>query len=276
MKDRLTITLDEELLLQIDKLIDGSNIKNRSHAINVLIKKSLGGGMPRQAVILCGGKGTRLRPITYEIPKVLLPIKGKSIIEYLFDLFKKHKITNIILCVGYLKKKVIDHCGDGSRFGLSIKYVEDEIPLGTAGALKKAQNLIKETCFVTNGDELKDLDLEEMYNTHQSTKALATIALTTVHEPKGYGIVSLSGNKIQSFSEKPKHASSLLINSGMYIIEPSVLDYIPPGFCSLEKEVFPRIAREKKLSGYPFSGQWVDTGTIEKYEMALKEWKGVQ
>jgi NDP-sugar pyrophosphorylase family protein len=230
-----------------------------------------------KAVILAGGKGTRLRPLTYETPKALLPVHGKTLTEHLFDLFKRHGITEVFLSIGYLGEKIKDYFKDGKEFGVDIKYLEENEPLGTAGPLKLVKNELTESFLVSNGDELKDINLDEMYKQHKKNKALVTIALTKVEDPSQYGVAKLDGEKILEFIEKPKkeEAPSNLINSGLYIIEPEIIDMIPDGFAMLEKEVFPKLAKQGRLFGYAFSGQWFDTGNMERYDKALKEWKGL-
>jgi len=275
VKERVTLTLDQGILKLVDKKVDGFNIKNRSHAVELLISKALKAHIPKKAVLLVGGTGTRLRPLTYEIPKALLPIHGKTLTEHLFDLFKKYDVNETIMAVGYLREKIIDYFGDGSKFGMKLKYIEEKEPLGTAGPIKLAKEMLNDTFIVSNGDELKDIDVEEMYKVHKENQASVTIALTTVEDPSQYGVARLSGSKILEFVEKPKKedAPSKLINSGFYIIEPEVIDMIPDGFAMLEKEVFPKLAKQGKLFGFPFSGQWFDTGNIERYDKAIKKWK---
>lgn len=274
-KQRISLTIERGVISQIDKLVDRAKIKNRSHAVELLLSKSLGNHVPKTAVILAGGKGTRLRPLTYEIPKALIPIHGKTLTEHIFDLFKKHDVKNIVLAVGHMKEKIKHHFGDGVRFGVNLQYIEENEPLGTAGPLKLGKSLLRETFIASNGDELKDIDIFEMYELHKQKRALATIALTTVEDPSRYGVARLSGSRILEFVEKPakEKAPSNLINSGFYILEPEVIDMIPDGFAMLEKEVFPKLAAQGRLYGYPFSGQWFDTGDIERYERAIKEWK---
>lgn len=279
MKERITITVEQDILTDIDKLVGKEHIKNRSHAIEVMLKKALGKRCPKKALILCGGKGTRLRPITTEIPKPLIPVHGKALIEHLIDLFKKYDIREILISIGYKKEKIKEYFGNGDRLGVNITYIEEseDAPLGTAGPLKKARPFLTETFIVTNGDELKDINLEEMYDIHKENKAMATIALTTVPDPSNYGVAELSGSRILRFIEKPpkEEAPSNLINSGLYILEPEAIDLIPDGYAMLEKDVFPIVAYNGKLFGYPFNGQWFDTGNIERYDRALREWKGV-
>jgi len=278
MKERVTFTLSSDILSKVDKFIDGTIVQNRSHAVELLINKGLGEHVPKKAVILCGGKGTRLRPLTYELPKPLIQVHDKALIEHLLDLFKRYNITNITLAVGYMKEKVKDYFKDGKAFGVSIDYIEEDSPLGTAGPLNMLKNKVDTSIIVTNGDELKDINIEEMYNMHKHNKALATLALLSVDDPTQYGVAKLEGNRILEFVEKPKKedAPSNLINAGFYILEPEVLDYIPEGSAMFETDVFPKLAREGKLFGYPFSGPWYDTGNFERYEKAIKEWKDIK
>ncbi|MFH1444924.1 MAG: nucleotidyltransferase family protein [Nanoarchaeota archaeon] len=230
------------------------------------------------AIVLCGGKGTRLRPLTFDIPKSLIPLQGKTVLEHVIDLFKKFDITNIILCVGHMKEQIKNHMGDGSMFGVNITYVEEDEPLGTAGPLKLMKNqgkLPREPFIYCNGDELKELDLEAMLELHKQNNAMATIALTSVDNPSNYGVANLDGNKILEFLEKPENPPSNKINSGLYILTPEVAELVREGFCMVEKDIFPKIAASGRLFGFPFNGQWFDTGTPERYEKAIKEWKPI-
>ena len=277
MKERITITLDSELIRQIDKRVDGQEIKNRSQEIETILSNALGTQIPKKAVILAGGKGTRLKPLTDSLPKALLDVHGRTLTEHLFDLLKKYGIREVILSVGYLKEKIKEYFGDGSKFGMSISYVEEDEPLGTAGPLKLAKDLLTESFIVSNGDELKKINIPRMFRLHKRKNALATIALTTVNDPSQYGVARLSGSQILEFVEKPKkeEAPSNLINAGFYILEPEVIDLIPKGFAMLEKDVFPQLARQGKLRGFPFGSQWFDTGNMERYENAKKKWSDI-
>ena len=278
MKERVTLTLDANILSEVDRKVDGHKIKNRSHAIELLIMQALGNAdMPKVAIILAGGVGTRLQPITFEIPKPLVLVHDRTLLEHQFDLFKKHGIKNIIISIGYKGDKIKHAIGDGRRFGVNVSYVEESKPLGTAGPLKLAKPFITGTFVTENSDELKEIDLHDMYLFHKENKATVTIALTTVDNPSAYGVAKMQGGKILEFVEKPKkdEAPSNLINSGLYMMEPEVLGYIGEGFSMLEKDVFPKLAQEGKLFGYPFSGQWYNTGTLELYENAIKGWKDI-
>jgi len=275
MKERITITLDKNLISQIDKRIDGLGIKNRSQEVELLLAEALGTNIPSKAVFLVGGRGTRLRPLTDNLPKALLEVKGKTITEHLFDLLKKYGIREAVLCVGYLKDKIKEHFGDGSMIGINIAYVEEDEPLGTAGPLKLAKKYLKESFIVSNGDELKNINIPRMFRLHKRKNALATIALTTVDDPSHYGVARLDGSRIVEFVEKPVKAPSNLINAGFYILEPEVIDMIADGFSMLEKDVFPQLAKLGRLRGFPFAGQWFDIGNIERYKIAEKKWEGI-
>ena len=277
MKERITITLEKELIEDIDKRVNGETIKNRSQEIENILKDALGFGVPQKAVILAGGKGTRLRPLTDKIPKALIDIQGRTVTEHLFDLLKKYGIRDCYLAIGYLKDKIKDFFGDGSKFGMNIRYIEEEEALGTAGPLRLIKDELKESFIVSNGDELKDINIPRMYRLHKRKNALITIALTTVNDPTQYGVARLEGSRILEFVEKPKKedAPSNLINSGFYILEPEVIDMIPEGFCMFEKDIFPKLAQMGRLRGFPFQGQWFDTGNFERLERARKLWKGL-
>jgi NDP-sugar pyrophosphorylase family protein len=276
MKERVTLTLDSGILSQVDSQVDGYRIKNRSHAVELLLIKAIGTNVPKTCVILAGGRGTRLKPITNEIPKPMIPVHDKPVIEHNIDLLKKYGIRRIIISLGYKGDKIRNYFGDGRRFGVNISYVEEKEPLGTAGALCLTKPFLNDTFVVCNADELKSIDLIEMFLTHKDNKACATVALTTVDDPCKYGVAKLKGNRIIDFEEKPKKVQSRLINAGLCMLEPDIFKYIPQGACSLEKEIFPKLAKEGLLFGYPFDGQWFDTGTMENYEEAMQKWIDIE
>lgn len=271
---RLCITLKKELIEKIDETIDGLRIRTRSHAIEYLLSKALPPKIKR-AFILAGGKGVRMRPLTYELPKMMLPISGRPILEHTFELLRNNEIREVLLLVGRLGDKIRAHFGDGSHFGVRITYLDEEKPSGTAIPLRKAKELLNEPFLLIYGDVLADINLKEMIDFHEENKALATMAITSVDQPGDWGVVGLRGNKILSFSEKPKKAAlSHLINAGIFVLDPKVIDYIPKkSFSRLENDVFPRLAKEGKLFGYSFEGKWFDIGTPKTYERAIKEWK---
>lgn len=276
MKERVTLTIDEDILKTIDASVDGRGIKNRSHAIELLLRKALKGDVPAKAVILAGGRGTRLQPVTKHTPKSLIELNKQPILQYNIDLCKRYGITDIILSIGHLGDQIKEYYGDGSAHGIRITYVEESEPLGTAGPLRKIKHKLTETFILMNGDELKDINLRKIHRFHVEQGGRATIALTTVEDPSAYGVALMDGAKIVRFVEKPPRGDepSKLINAGLYILEPEVIDLLPEGFSMMEQDVFPKLAKDQDLYGYPFSGQWFDTGTTERLDNARKHWEG--
>lgn len=277
MKHRLSLTLDKKLVRVIDSMVSGG-FKSRSHAIEYLLNNALEKGMVKHAYVLAGGEGTRLRPLTYEIPKPLIPVKNKPIIQYQLELFRKHGVNDIVLGVGYLHHKIKDYFSDGEKHGINLKYVVEDQPLGTGGGLKMLKNHIQGPFIMTNGDNLVNIDLQDMYHFHIKNNAMITIALTPVEDVSAFGVAALKGGRITKFVEKPKRedAPSNLINAGVYIIEPEIIDMIPDGPCSIEREIFPKIAESGGLFGYKFNGQWFPTDNQKRYERAIKEWEGIK
>lgn len=277
MKRRLSLTLEKNLIDNIDSHVS-RGFRSRSHVIEYLLSNALNNKKLEHAYVLAGGKGTRLRPITYEIPKPLMPVKGKPIVQHQLDLFRKYGIKNVVLAVGYLGGKVKEHFEDGYKHGFKMDYLFEEEPLGTGGGLRMVKELIPKTFVMTNGDNLFNIDLQDMFNFHIKNKAIATIALTPVEDVSAFGVAALKGSKIVKFIEKPKksEAPSNLINAGVYIIEPQVIEMIPEGPCSIEREIFPKIAESGGLHGYVFNGQWFPTDNQERYEKAIKKWEGIK
>lgn len=233
---------------------------------------------PRKSIILAGGEGTRLRPLTYKTPKPLIEVNGRALTEHVLDILKKFEVKEIVLSVSYMADKVKSYFGDGSKFGVKIEYVKEERPMGTAGPLILMKKL-DDTFIMVNGDNLFNLHFKKMYKVHIKNKATATIALTQVEDVSSFGVARLKGEKILEFVEKPKkeEAPSNYISSGYYILEPDVFDLVKgKKFAMMEKDVFPVLAKEGKLFGYKDKGQWFDTGTFEEYEMVKKEWIDVK
>ncbi len=230
-----------------------------------------------KALILAGGFGTRLRPISCTRPKTLFPIVNKPLLEGIFERLSKNSFTEAIMAVNgltefYIKKHKI------RKYGLKIKYSIDppKKPLGTGGPIKNAEKLIgkAEPFLVLNGDIFADLEYKEIIKTHREKQALATIALYQVKDPSRYGSVEISDNKqITQFIEKPKKglAPTNLINAGIYVLDPKVFQYIEKGKAiSMESEVFPKLVEEKKLFGFRMQGLWMDIGKPSGYLQANK------
>lgn len=270
MKQKLSITLEEAMVERLDEMIDRKAVKSRSHAIEKIVGERFDDHVTK-AVVLCGGEGTRLRPITYEIPKPMVPIRGRPILEYIMESLRASGIKEVVLAVGYKHEKIISHFGE-KWGGVDIKYTIEKKPLGTGKCLHLARDELNETFFMINGDVLCRADLKDMLAFHRKEECMATIALTSVKDTKGYGVVVMKGGKIVNFVEKPKVAPTNLINAGVYLFEPSIFDYLPDKTFFMIEEVFTRLAREGNLAGYVYDGKWFDVGTPERYEMAIKGW----
>jgi NDP-sugar pyrophosphorylase family protein len=231
----------------------------------------------KDAVIIAGGVGSRLRPLTLETPKALIDINGKNLTEHVLDFLSKYDVRNVVLGVSYLADKVMDYFGNGSKHGFNISYTKEVKPMGTAGPLILGPHF-KSTFLMINGDNLFDVDLERMYKLHKDNLAQATIALTYVDDPSRYGVVRMDHDKIVEFVEKPKReeAPSHLISSGYYMLEPSVRGLVVgKDFAMMERHVFPKLTECGALYGYIGRGQWFDTGNFESLDLVRQYWKGV-
>ena len=228
-----------------------------------------------KAIILAGGLGTRLRPLTELTPKPLLPIKGVPIIEHAIVNFKKHAIVKIILSIGYQAEKIKEYFGNGEKWGVNIEYAIEDQPLGTGGALKKAAQGFKETFVAINGDNLADFDWTQALQAHNDSGAKITLQLFPVEDVTKFGIARLDNGKIVEFIEKPtvEQAPSNLNNAGGYIFEPEVLAMLPEGFCMIEKDCFEKLAAQGVVYAHHHAGQWFPTDTIEKYTHADENFK---
>lgn len=237
-----------------------------------------------KAVILVGGQGTRLRPLTLHTPKPLLPLVNRPFFDHVLYLLKQHGVTDVILAVGYRSEGFITAYGDGSHLGVKLTYVREERPLDTGWAIKNVESHLDrdETFLVFNGDILTDLNLTEMISFHKRSGSVCTISLTPVEDPSAYGVVDMDdAGRVQRFTEKPKReeATSNWINAGTYLLEPAMLDYIsppqileeiPPGRpYSVEYGLFPHLLRDgRPVYGYRSGAYWMDIGTPDKYVQA--------
>ena len=274
-RERLTITIRKDILKKVDQNIDGYQIRNRSHSIEYLINKALPHKV-KKALILAGGHGVKLRPLTYVLPKPMIPVNNRPILDYIIELLRTHNIRDLTISTGPLASKISDHFGDGSKFGVSITYIHEDKRSGTGGALKQAKELIGDDMFVLfHGDVLAEINLHEMIEFHESNTCQMTMAITTQEETGDWGVVGLRGNKIVSFTEKPhKEGYQKHINAGIYIINPKVIDLIPNKvFTMLEDDVIPKLVEQGNICGYVFDGHWFDVSTPKIYEQALKYWK---
>jgi mannose-1-phosphate guanylyltransferase len=223
-----------------------------------------------QALILAGGEGTRLRPLTYTVPKPVLPLAGRPHVAYVIDWLRGHGVDDVVISCGHLAGGMREPIAE-MEAGVRISYAEEPDPRGTAGAIRFAEELLGERFLVLNGDVLCDLDLTALMEMHGSREARATIALYPVSDPAGYGLVRRRDDgEITEFLEKPDSAEvdTDEINAGVYLLERSVLEEIPPDReVSIEREVFPKLVGNG-LFGLRLDGYWMDIGTPERFLQA--------
>jgi mannose-1-phosphate guanylyltransferase len=221
-----------------------------------------------QAVILVGGQGTRLRPLTSTVPKPVVPLVDRPFISYMLEWLREHGVDDVIMSCGFLATSVRNVLGDGSGLGIRLRFIEEPDPRGTAGAVKLALPMLDERFLMLNGDVLTDIDLTAQMAQHASSGARATLALVGVPDPTAYGVVVLDrDHAVTDFVEKPSsdRVESNLISAGAYVLEREILDLVPPDRnVSIEREVWPLLIGEG-LYGFPSEGYWLDIGTPERY-----------
>jgi mannose-1-phosphate guanylyltransferase/phosphomannomutase len=229
-----------------------------------------------KAVLMGGGQGSRLRPLTCHLPKPMVPICNKPVMEYCLELLQRHKVTHVYATLHYLADEVIAHFGNGSDFGLRMHYSVEQEPMGTAGSVHLLKDSLDSTFFVISGDSLTDFDLQAALKYHQKQNAKATLVLTRVPNPLEFGVVVTDEDgAVQRFLEKPTWGEvfSDTVNTGIYILEPEVLDLIPKGQSfDFSQDLFPiMLAQKMPLYGYVADGYWCDVGTLEKYQEAHQD-----
>ena len=223
-----------------------------------------------KAVILIGGEATRLRPLTCNTPKAMVPVLNTPFLEHVIAHLSKHQVKDIILAQGTLSQSIEGYFKDGSRFGVRLTYTVEDEPMGTGGAVKNAEKYLDETFMVLNGDIFTDLDITAMIYFHRERKAKVTIASTPVDDPTLYGLIETNAHdRVTRFVEKPSRSqvTTNMINAGTYILEPDVLSQIPPHTnFSFERELFPLLLDQgEPIYAHPSSAYWIDIGTPEKY-----------
>ena len=230
-----------------------------------------------KAVVMAGGEGSRLRPLTINRPKPMVPLADRPVMAQIIELLKLHNIRDIVVTVQYLATVIQDTFGDGSAYGVHIEYVVEEKPLGTAGSVKNAQHLLDEPFLVISGDALTDIDLARLCHVHQERGSLATLTLKRVDNPLEYGvIITGEDGRIEQFVEKPSWGEvfSDTVNTGIYMIDPQALDYIEPGeTADWSKDVFPKMLQHGvPLFGHIAAGYWTDIGSLQEYMRATADY----
>src|SRR5260221_12359071 len=226
-----------------------------------------------KVVLMAGGEGSRLRPLTIMRPKPMVPIVGRPVMEHILNLLKTHSITEVVVTVQYLASAIEDYFGDGSAFGMHIDYSREEVPLGTAGSVKNAEHLLTEPFLVISGDALTDFNLSDIIRFHHPHNAMATLTLAHVANPLEFGvIITDDGGHIRQFLEKPSWSEvfSDTINTGIYVLDPKIFSYFEKDKqFDFSQDLFPMmLAQGDPLYGYIADGYWCDVGSLAEYMKA--------
>lgn len=217
-----------------------------------------------KVIIICGGEGTRMRPLTYEMPKPMIMVGGKPILEYIILNLKNQGIKKVVMTVGYLKEKIIEYFGNGDKWDMNIEYLIEEEKQNTAGSILPLKEKISKDFVVIMGDQITDIDINKFISEHKEKRGICTIALKEKDYKIEYGVAELDNNKIVGFVEKP--TIKKYINTAMYVFSPSVFDYIKPKD-DFAKDVIPRmISSNEKIYAYFMKEEWIDIGRLSDYE----------
>jgi len=269
-KHRTSIEFPAELWEELTRRIPPR--KRTAFIVDAIREKLIRESM--RCIILCGGPGVGMGPLTTSIPKPMMPIGYKPIVEHLILKLKKQGIYNFILAVSHLGEHLIRYFGDGSSLGVKIDYSVEKVQLGTAGAVKNAEKKLNGTFLVVYGDILfNELDIHDLIEYHKKKGGVATMVLAKVQDASRFGLVSIDeAGRVIAFREKPRHPAPGLVNAGIYVCEPSIFDYIPQKRpVSFEENVFPDLADKGKLYAYIYEDYWVDIGAPEDYERACRD-----
>ncbi|MCX8187028.1 MAG: nucleotidyltransferase family protein [Nitrososphaeria archaeon] len=269
-KHRTSIEFPIDLWEELERRIPSR--KRTAFIVDAIREKLIRESM--RCIILCGGPGIGMGPLTASIPKPMMPVGYKPILEHIILKLKKQGIYNFILAVSHLGEPIIKYFGDGSSLGVKIDYSVEKVQLGTAGAVKNAEKKLNETFLALYGDILfTELDAHSLIKYHRDKGGVATMVLARVDDASRFGLVSIDeAGKVIAFREKPRTPVPGLVNAGIYVFEPSIFDYIPQKTpVSFEEDVFPELAEKGKLYAYLYDNYWVDIGTPRDYEKACRD-----
>lgn len=267
-KARLTITLAKDLLSQVDRTVDGKVVRNRSHAIEVLLKESLRSKVT-SAVILAGGE------TTLDHPPPLRQIGQKPLLSITFNLLHRHGIQTVYILAGKHAHTLREGIGSTNNYKMILHYVYEAVPLGTAGAVQAiASELLDGPFLVIHGDVLTNINLSNFIEFHKRENTLATIAVKPREAERKYGKVLLQGNRITEFVEKEHSEGFSIVNTGVYLLHPDALNLAEGNARTFfEKDLFPKLAAIGELSAFMFQGIWFDISDEESYQSALSRWE---
>ncbi|AOV08502.1 nucleotidyltransferase family protein [Sporosarcina ureilytica] len=234
--------------------------------LEVMAKKT------NKVILMIGGLGTRLHPLTKTIPKPMLNVGSKPILETIIESFKSFGFINFVLCVNYKKDMIMDYFQDGSHLGVNIEYIEETKRLGTAGALSLLSETPNEPFFVMNGDLLTKINFEQLLDFHNETNSVATMCVREYEYQIPYGVIETDNDKLLSIVEKPVHKS--FVNAGIYVLDPSALDHVPSDDFYDMPELFKKLmSEEKKVLAFPLREYWLDIGQLDDYEQANGDYR---
>jgi len=269
-KHRTSIEFPVELWEQLSSRVPPR--RRTSFIIDAIREKLIRESM--KCIILCGGLGVGMGPLSQSIPKSMMPVGYKPIAEHIILKLREQGFHHFILAVSHLGEHLMRYFGDGSSLGVRIEYSVEKIPLGTAGAIKNAEEKLNGRFLAVYGDILfNGLDFSGLIKFHEARAAAATMVLARVEDASRFGLVSIDENgKVIAFREKPRRPAPGLVNAGIYVFEPEVLNYIPEvKYYSLEEQIFPVLAEKGKLYAYVYNGYWVDIGAPKDYEQVWKD-----
>lgn len=217
-----------------------------------------------KAVIMAGGKGTRLKPLTNDIPKPMVKIIDKPVMEHIINLLREHNITDIAVTLGHLSQSIVDYFGNGNNLGVNLTYFVEKEPLGTAGSVKGTQKFVSDDFLVISGDAFTNINLSKAIRYHYAKDSIFTLIAQPHTKPEGLGVLEIDyDNKVIDFIEKPKDPKPSLINTGIYIINKRILDLIPDGFYDFGKQLLPTLTG--KIYAHVTYDYWSDIGTLSSY-----------
>lgn len=269
-KEEITNICITKKIHQIPIVDNDGNLVGLEILDELISKKS----KQNKVVLMVGGLGTRLRPLTDKTPKPMLPVGGKPILQTIIEKFASYGFTNIIMCVNYKFQIIQEYFGDGSKFGVKIKYIIENKRMGTAGALSLLEQKLKEPFFVMNGDLLTNVNFDNMLEFHLQNNSLATMAVRGYDFQVPYGVVNIKGDRILSIEEKPVH--KFFVSAGMYVLNPECLNEIPRSeFYDMPTLFEKLIKNHKKAMSFPLREYWLDIGRIEEYKKANNEYHEV-
>jgi len=268
-RTRVTISIRQDMLSRVDSLIDGVTIRSRSQAFEFLLTKMLGERLGT-ALVLAGGKPKDIS--LGKTTKFMARIGQKTLLELVLEHLHSLGITNFLVYVDYKKEEIIEYF-NALALSYSVRFISGKKASGTAKPLLLARPYLKSTFLLAYGDTICRLNLSNMYEFHKANSSIATVALTSVDEPKHYGVATVEGTKIRGFVEKPKKSiESYLINAGYFIFEPAIFSYIKAKDRSLERDILPRLAQQGLLYAYPFQGLYLNVNKkadLEKAQLLL-------